>query len=80
MVITPKEQQVLVLIYECKTDKEIACLLHRAQKTIEKRKVTLYKKFQVHTNVELIRKLCEDENYAKFRSSHSWKCVNWPTR
>jgi DNA-binding NarL/FixJ family response regulator len=53
--LTPREQEVLKLISEAHTNKEIAAILHLAEKTIESHRANLLRKLGMRDRVELVR-------------------------
>jgi DNA-binding NarL/FixJ family response regulator len=53
--LTPREQEVLKLIAEAHTNKEIAEVLHLAEKTIESHRANLLRKLGMRDRVELVR-------------------------
>ena len=53
--LTPREREVLKLIAEGYTSRDIATLLHRSRKTVEAHRGNLMKKLRVHDRVELVR-------------------------
>jgi DNA-binding NarL/FixJ family response regulator len=53
--LTPREQEVLKLIAEAHTNKEIAAVLHLAEKTVESHRANLLRKLGMRDRVELVR-------------------------
>jgi DNA-binding NarL/FixJ family response regulator len=53
--LTPREQEVLKLIAEAHTNKEIAAILHLAEKTVESHRANLLRKLGMRDRVELVR-------------------------
>jgi DNA-binding NarL/FixJ family response regulator len=53
--LTPREQEVLKLISEAHTNKEIAAILHLAEKTVESHRANLLRKLGMRDRVELVR-------------------------
>jgi len=53
--LTPREQEVLKLIAEAHTNKEIAATLHLAEKTVESHRANLLRKLGMRDRVELVR-------------------------
>ena len=53
--LTPREQEVLKLIAEAHTNKEIASILHLAEKTVESHRANLLRKLGMRDRVELVR-------------------------
>jgi DNA-binding NarL/FixJ family response regulator len=53
--LTPREQEVLKLIAEAYTNKEIASTLHLAEKTVESHRANLLRKLGMRDRVELVR-------------------------
>jgi DNA-binding NarL/FixJ family response regulator len=53
--LTPREQEVLKLIAEAHTNREIADVLHLAEKTIESHRANLLRKLGMRDRVELVR-------------------------
>jgi DNA-binding NarL/FixJ family response regulator len=53
--LSPREQEVLKLIAEAHTNKEIAATLHLAEKTVESHRANLLRKLGMRDRVELVR-------------------------
>ncbi len=53
--LTPREQQVVKLIAEANTNKQIAETLHLAEKTVESHRANLLRKLGMRDRVELVR-------------------------
>ncbi len=53
--LSPREQEVLKLIAEAHTNKEIAAILHLAEKTVESHRANLLRKLGMRDRVELVR-------------------------
>ena len=53
--LTPREQEVLKLIAEAYTNKQIAEILHLAEKTVESHRANLLRKLGMRDRVELVR-------------------------
>jgi DNA-binding NarL/FixJ family response regulator len=53
--LSPREQEVLKLISEAHTNKEIAAALHLAEKTVESHRANLLRKLGMRDRVELVR-------------------------
>lgn len=53
--LTPREQEVLKLIAEAHTNKEIGQVLHLAEKTVESHRANLLRKLGMRDRVELVR-------------------------
>lgn len=53
--LTPREREVLKLIAEAHTNREIGDLLHLAEKTIESHRANLLRKLGMRDRVELVR-------------------------
>jgi DNA-binding NarL/FixJ family response regulator len=53
--LTPREQEVLKLIAEAHTNREIGELLHLAEKTVESHRANLLRKLGMRDRVELVR-------------------------
>ncbi len=53
--LSPREQEVLKLIAEAHTTKEIAATLHLAEKTVESHRANLLRKLGMRDRVELVR-------------------------
>ncbi len=53
--LTPRERQVLQLVAEGKTTKEIACLLGVSRKTAETHRARLMEKLSIHNTAGLVR-------------------------
>jgi DNA-binding CsgD family transcriptional regulator len=52
--LTPRENEVLALVMEGQTSREIATQLHRSEKTIQLHRANIMKKFNVRRVVDLI--------------------------
>lgn len=55
--LTPREEEVLAFIRQGLTQKEISTKLGIAESTVETYKSRLFKKFKVHSSIELIGKI-----------------------
>jgi DNA-binding NarL/FixJ family response regulator len=53
--LSPREQEVLKLIAEAHTNKQIAAALHLAEKTVESHRANLLRKLGMRDRVELVR-------------------------
>jgi DNA-binding NarL/FixJ family response regulator len=53
--LTPREQEVIKLIAEAHTNKEIADILHLSEKTVESHRGNLLRKLGMRDRVELVR-------------------------
>ncbi|HEY7075352.1 MAG TPA: response regulator transcription factor, partial [Solirubrobacteraceae bacterium] len=53
--LSPREQEVLKLIAEAHTNKQIAEVLHLAEKTVESHRANLLRKLGMRDRVELVR-------------------------
>jgi DNA-binding NarL/FixJ family response regulator len=53
--LSPREQEVLKLISEAHTNKEIASTLHLAEKTVESHRANILRKLGMRDRVELVR-------------------------
>jgi DNA-binding NarL/FixJ family response regulator len=53
--LSPREQEVLKLIAEAHTNKQIAAILHLAEKTVESHRANLLRKLGMRDRVELVR-------------------------
>ena len=53
--LTPREQEVLKLIAEAHTNREIGAVLHVAEKTVESHRANLLRKLGMRDRVELVR-------------------------
>lgn len=53
--LSPREQEVLKLVAEAYTNKQIAETLHVAEKTVESHRTNLLRKLGMHDRVELVR-------------------------
>lgn len=53
--LTPREREVLKLIAEAHTNREIAATLHLAEKTVESHRASLLRKLGMRDRVELVR-------------------------
>ena len=54
-ILTEREQEVLTLLAEGFTIKEIAEKLFISQKTVENHRSKIYSKLDVHSSIELVR-------------------------
>lgn len=66
--LTGREQEVLALIAEGKTNAEIAQALHISQKTVDKHRASLMEKLNIHTRSGLIRYALENVGQAALSS------------
>jgi DNA-binding NarL/FixJ family response regulator len=53
--LSPREQEVVKLVAEAHTNKEIAAILHVAEKTVESHRANLLRKLGMRDRVELVR-------------------------
>ena len=53
--LTPREQEVLKLIAEAHTNREIGAILHLAEKTVESHRANLLRKLGMRDRVQLVR-------------------------
>ena len=53
--LTPQEQEILKLIAEGYTNKEIAELIHRSVKTVQAHRARLMEKLNLHDRAEIVR-------------------------
>ncbi len=53
--LTPREQEVLKLIAEAHTNREIGAILHLAEKTVESHRANILRKLGMRDRVELVR-------------------------
>lgn len=53
--LTPREREVLKLIAEAHTNRQIGEILHLAEKTVESHRANLLRKLGMHDRVELVR-------------------------
>jgi DNA-binding NarL/FixJ family response regulator len=53
--LTPREQEVVKLIAEAHTNKEIAAILHLSEKTVESHRANVLQKLGMRDRVELVR-------------------------
>jgi DNA-binding NarL/FixJ family response regulator len=53
--LTPREQEVLKLIAEAHTNREISQILHLSEKTVESHRGNLLRKLGMRDRVELVR-------------------------
>ena len=53
--LTPREQEVLKLIAEAHTNREIGEILHLSEKTVESHRANLMRKLEMRDRVELVR-------------------------
>jgi DNA-binding CsgD family transcriptional regulator len=53
--VTPRQREVLQLLAEGKTSKEVAVALNISVKTAETHRVNIMRKLEVHSVVELVR-------------------------
>ena len=53
--LTPREQEVVKLIAEAHTNKQIAEILHLAEKTVESHRANVLRKLGMRDRVELVR-------------------------
>ena len=53
--LTPREQEVVKLIAEAHTNREIAAILHLSEKTVESHRANVLQKLGMRDRVELVR-------------------------
>ena len=53
--LTPREQEVLKLIAEANTNREIGAILHLAEKTVESHRANILRKLGMRDRVQLVR-------------------------
>ena len=53
--LTPREQEVVKLVAEAHTNKEIAAILHLSEKTVENHRSNAMRKLGMRDRVELVR-------------------------
>jgi DNA-binding NarL/FixJ family response regulator len=53
--LTPREQEVIKLIAEAHTNREIGAILHLADKTVESHRANILRKLGMRDRVELVR-------------------------
>ena len=53
--LTPREQEILKLVAEGYTNKEIASLIHRSIKTVQAHRASLMDKLHLHDRTEIVR-------------------------
>ena len=63
--LSPREQDVLMLVANGMTGKEICCELHISESTLKKHKTSLLRKMNVKTTNELIAMVNKDERFAR---------------
>jgi DNA-binding NarL/FixJ family response regulator len=56
MRLSPKQKQVLELIVQGKTNREIAGSLHIGRRTVEEHRAEIYRRLEVHNVVDLVKK------------------------
>jgi DNA-binding NarL/FixJ family response regulator len=54
-VLTPRQREILQLVAEGHTTREIAALLHRSEKTIEGHRARLMQQLDIHDVAGLVR-------------------------
>jgi DNA-binding NarL/FixJ family response regulator len=59
--LTPAEARVLALILDGKSNREIAALLHRSERTVEVHRSRVMGKLDVHNLVDLVKKTYEHD-------------------
>lgn len=59
--LSPRERQILTMLYEGKTNKAIAMTLQISEKTVEKHRARVMQKLKVGSTSELIRAVCYDQ-------------------
>lgn len=60
-LLSPREHQVLSLLYDGKTNKAIALITGISEKTVEKHRARIMIKLNVHSTAEIIRLVCYAE-------------------
>jgi DNA-binding NarL/FixJ family response regulator len=58
-ILTPAEARILGLILDGKSNREIAALLHRSERTVEVHRSRVMGKLGVHNLVDLVKKVYE---------------------
>lgn len=59
MRLSPKQKQVLELIVQGKTNREVAEVLHIGRRTVEEHRAEIYRRMEVSNVVELVKKTLE---------------------
>jgi DNA-binding CsgD family transcriptional regulator len=59
--LTPQELQIARLVAEGKTNREVAATLFVSPKTVEFHLTRIYRKLEIHSRSELVRRIADDE-------------------
>ena len=70
VLLTPREQEVLVLIGQGQTNQKIAEVLSISTKTVDKHRSRLIQKLQVDSRAELIRYALEEKIVPPLTHTH----------
>jgi DNA-binding CsgD family transcriptional regulator len=67
--LTPQELQIAALVAEGRTNREVAATLFVTPKTVEFHLTRIYRKLEIHSRSELVRRIADDEAARGPRSS-----------
>jgi DNA-binding NarL/FixJ family response regulator len=59
--LTPQELQIARLVAEGKTNRDVAATLFITPKTVEFHLTRVYRKLEIHSRTELVRRMADDE-------------------
>src|SRR5919109_376432 len=59
--LTPQELQIALLVAEGKTNRDVAATLFITPKTVEFHLTRVYRKLEIHSRAELVRRMADDE-------------------
>jgi DNA-binding CsgD family transcriptional regulator len=66
--LTPQELQIARLVAEGKTNRDVAATLFITPKTVEFHLTRVYRKLDIHSRTELVRRMADDETEVDLRS------------
>jgi DNA-binding NarL/FixJ family response regulator len=69
--LTPQELQIARLVAEGKTNREVAATLFVSPKTVEFHLTRIYRKLEIHSRSELVRRIADDERGPGQQAAHS---------
>jgi DNA-binding CsgD family transcriptional regulator len=69
--LTPQELQIARLVAEGKTNRDVAATLFVSPKTVEFHLTRIYRKLEIHSRSELVRRIADDERGPGQQAAHS---------
>ena len=69
--LTPQELQIARLVAEGKTNRDVAATLFVTPKTVEFHLTRVYRKLEIHSRSELVRRMATEETDVDFYASHN---------